>query len=116
MSKTKRSRKKKIDPVVQRLVDLVFCSIADWQDTVQVWSIQVEIQKDGTLVLFNPTIPIRTGLCENSDPITKAVCLGFAIAGIHWPQVFPDLLGAVNKEWRARIKAAKRASCSTLQK
>jgi hypothetical protein len=39
-----------------------------------------------------------------SDPVTVVSQLGFLLAGMYWPQVFPDLLKEVDKRWQAHRK------------
>lgn len=48
---------------------------------------------------------IRVGLTP-TDPISCAVQLGFALAGAHWPQVYPALLGATEVRWRRQRGAS----------
>ena len=40
------------------------------------------------------------GFNFNSDPITKAAMIGFAISGIYWTKCFPGLLKKVNQKWK----------------
>jgi len=90
--------------VTARLVELVFspaAQVADWAKRI---GLKVERQADGVVILENPGLS-RTAIYDGLDPVTRAVCLGFAVAGPFWPQVLPDLLEAVNKEWRRRRAA-----------
>lgn len=34
------------------------------------------------------------------DPNTIAVCIGFLLAGMYWPQVYPSLQSRVNALWK----------------
>jgi hypothetical protein len=40
------------------------------------------------------------GFDFNSDPVTKAAMIGFAISGIYWTKAFPGLLKKVNQKWK----------------
>ena len=41
------------------------------------------------------------------DPVTLAVCTGFALFGPHWAFVCPELLEKVKKLWNAQRKKLK---------
>lgn len=48
---------------------------------------------------------VQTGfVVGETDPVSIAVCLMFAIAGPYWPHVFPTTLDIVNREWKAALK------------
>lgn len=87
----------------QRLVEIVFTPPA----AALIWltriGLTVEPDEAGTvLVIYNPALKLRTALVYPGDPVTRACCLGFATAGVHWPSLYPDLLEAVNAEWQRR--------------
>jgi hypothetical protein len=60
---------------------------------------------DGTFNLQG-LVGMRVGLCL-TDPNSLAVQVGFAIAGMYWPQAYPKLQSVVNKRWKERKKKAK---------
>jgi hypothetical protein len=90
--------------ITQRLVEMTFAPL----DEVAVWltrlGMEVRQREEGVVTVRNPYLDITTALMNISDPITRAVCLGFALAGVSWPQAFPNLLKAVDKAWRLRQK------------
>jgi hypothetical protein len=92
-----------LDPLSQRLLEMTFASF----DEVMTWlsRIGIEINKrddrdGGVAILWNPSLQIRTGFAASSDPITRAVSLGFITAGIFWPYLYPNLLKAVEAEMK----------------
>jgi len=44
---------------------------------------------------------VPTVIYKGLDPTTIFVCLGLAFFGLFWPEVMPDALEKVNKQWRA---------------
>lgn len=89
--------------LVQRLVEIVFAP----PETAIAWLTKIGLtvepnEAKDVLVIHNPALKIRTALVYNSDPITRACCLGFATSGIAWPFIYPGLLEAVNAEWKRR--------------
>lgn len=86
--------------VTQRLVEMTFAPL----DEVAAWLVRLGLKIDrreaGVVRVHNPHLNITTAITELSDPVSRAVCLGFALASIFWPQVFPSLLPEVNKAWR----------------
>ncbi len=64
----------------------------------------VRVSESGVIYLIG-----RSGIMTAvaGDPITRAVCLGFALYGVFWPWAVPDLLKTVNREWTARRKAGR---------
>lgn len=105
-----RSPKRNIplDPLSQRLLEMTFASF----DEVMTWlsRIGIEINKrddrdGGTVILWNPSLQIRTGFAASSDPTTRAVSLGFITAGIFWPHLYPNLLKAVDAEMKKHAVA-----------
>lgn len=89
--------------LVQRLVEIVFAppeAAIAWLTKIGL-TVEPNETKD-VLVIHNPALKIRTALVYNSDPITRACCLGFATSGIAWPFLYPGLLEAVNAEWKRR--------------
>jgi hypothetical protein len=89
--------------LVQRLVEIVFAH----PEAARAWlaRIGLAVEPDETgkiLAIYNPALKLRTALVYPGDPITRACCLGFATAGVHWPSLYPGLLEAVNAEWQRR--------------
>lgn len=89
--------------LVQRLVEIIFAppeATLAWLTRI---GLAVEPDEAGkVLIIYNPVLKLRTALVYPGDPITRACCLGFATAGVHWPSLYPGLLEAVNAEWRRR--------------
>lgn len=88
--------------VTQRLVEMTFAPL----DEVVAWLARLGLETDrreaGVVRVYNPHLDITTAVMERSDPVSRAVCLAFALASVYWPHVFPNLLTEVNKEWRLR--------------
>jgi hypothetical protein len=90
--------------VTDRIVEMVFSP----DEEVAAWfnRIGFEAQQTGDeVLLINPYLNFRTAIFENMDPVSRAVALGFALAGMYWPKIFPDLLKETNKEWKKREEA-----------
>lgn len=68
-----------------------------------------DITRDGDTATLTGLTGMRAGFTLG-DPITLAVCTGFALFGPHWASVCPTLLEKVNKLWKAEIKKAKEDS------
>lgn len=83
-----------------RIIQLAFIPIEELPDQLKKLGVTVEIHENGgSLVIDNGSM--RVGLME-SDPITKAVQLGFGLCGALWASAMPNLLPGVEKEWRRR--------------
>ena len=65
-----------------------------------------DITKDGDSATLIGLTGMRVGFILG-DPVTLAICTGFALFGPHWASVCPTLLEKVNKFWKAEIKRAK---------
>lgn len=48
---------------------------------------------------------VRVGLVK-ADPISCAVQLAFALAGVYWPSVYPGLLKRADAEWKLQSHAS----------
>lgn len=48
-------------------------------------------------------------LIGRGDPVTIAVCLGFALFGLAWPEVADSMLELVNKEWKKSVSRSSRS-------
>lgn len=83
----------------QRIVKLAFTPIAELPEELKRLGLHSELYEDGNSLRIDGQI--RVGLHE-SDPITKAVQLGFAICGTSWSSILPGLLQSVDKEWKRR--------------
>lgn len=59
-----------------------------------------EITKDKDSATLTRLTGMRVGFLM-SDPVTLAVCTGFALFGLHWVSLCPGLLEKVNKLWKA---------------
>lgn len=86
--------------ITQRLVELTFAPLNEVGAWFTCLGMDVQQVEEGVLTVRNPQLNITTAILNISDPITRAVCLGFGVAGVHWPQAFPDLLKAVDQAWR----------------
>jgi len=84
-------------------------SVLAWLCTLGCTVVHVDAARDGAPSGRAATIDgltgIRVGLTP-TDPISCAVQLGFALAGAHWPQVYPALLGATEARWRRQRGAS----------
>lgn len=93
--------------VTQRLVEMTFAPL----DEVTAWltrlGLETDRREEGVVRIHNPHLDITTAITEMSDPVSRTVCLGFALASTAWPHVFPHLLTAVNQEWRRRQAQAQ---------
>ena len=99
-----KKKERQVDQVIQRLVEMTFApleTVAAWLATL---GLEVERRKEGALTVRNPFLHLTTAILPETDPVTRAVCLGFATAGMYWSQAYPGLLEAVNGEWRLRQK------------
>jgi len=65
-----------------------------------------DITRDGGTATLTGLTGMRAGFTLG-DPVTLAVCTGFALFGPHWASVCPTLLEKVNKLWKMEIKKAK---------
>lgn len=89
----------------ERIVNLAFTSIQQLPIELKRLGLECEVfEKGECLVIRNEYM--RVGLME-SDPITKATQLGFAICGPLWASALPTLLEEVDREWRQRRKEMK---------
>ena len=65
-----------------------------------------DIRKDKSSATLTGLTGMRVGFILG-DPVTLAVCTGFALFGPHWASVCPTLLEKVNKLWKAELKKRK---------
>jgi hypothetical protein len=91
--------------VIDRLVEMTFAPAQDVARWLKTLGFEVEPQEDSVFIVRNGTF--TTAISEHIDPINRAVCLAWVIAGMFWPHIFPGLLEAVNKEWRKRRQQAR---------
>jgi len=91
--------------ITSRLVEMTFASLEEAAAWLTRLGMEVQLKTEGVVTVRNPHLNITTALMTGSDPITRAVCLGFALMGAHWVSLCPCLLDEVNKEWRARRRA-----------
>ena len=90
--------------IIQRLVEMTFAPLDEVADWLTRLGLEVEWQEESVLVVHNPYLHITTALMAGSDPVTRAVCLGFALASSAWTALCPRLLDEVNREWQLRRK------------
>ena len=93
--------------VTRRLVEMTFTPPNDVAQWLVRLGMEVDRPEAGVVRIRNPYLKITTAFVAGSDPTTRAVCLGFAIAGPHWTCLCPHLLDMVNREWRSRCPSAK---------
>ncbi len=94
--------------ITERMVEMTFAPATDIARWVTRLGLDAHIRESGVVVLKNPHLDFTTAIYDAMDPVTRSVCLASALAGpLIWPQVFPKLLAAVNKEWKARAKVEK---------
>ena len=92
--------------ITQRLVELTFAPLDEVAEWLTRLGMEVGPQEAGVVTVRNPYLDITTALLSDPDPISRAVCLGFTVAGAQWPRLCPRLLDDVNKAWRSRLKQA----------
>ncbi|GIK40463.1 MAG: hypothetical protein BroJett011_42960 [Chloroflexota bacterium] len=96
----KKRRPQGLDPATQRLVEMTFApfeEVVAWVNRIGLEVIQN--QEGEAITVRNPSLDFTAGVISaRSDPVTRAVSLGFATAGPFWPQTYPGLLEAVDKE------------------
>lgn len=95
--------------ITQRLVEMTFAPLDDVAGWLTRLGMEVRSQEEGVVTVRNPHLDITTAILANSDPVTRAVCLGFATFGVNWPFLCPRLLYKVNQEWRLRQRQAASA-------
>lgn len=92
--------------ITRRLVEMTFAPL----DEVAAWlarlGLDVQGREEGVVTVRNPHLDVATAIPAGADPVTRAVCLGFALAGAYWTGLCPRLLDEVNKEWRRRNRQA----------
>ncbi len=62
-----------------------------------------DISRDGNTATLTGLTGMRAGFILG-DPVTLAVCTGFALFGPHWVSLCPTLLEKVNKVWKMEMK------------
>lgn len=92
--------------ITRRLVEITFAPLDEVAGWLTRLGLEVEQREEGAVTVRNPYLNITTAILEKSDPITRAVCLAFAVAGQFWPAVMPNLLKEVNREWKLRQVSA----------
>ena len=86
----------------QRIIELTFTPLAELPPQLKRLGLQCRLDEDEhTLRIDNGYMGVA--LME-SDPITKAVQLSFAIVGPRWAEIMPNLLKRVDQEWKRRRK------------
>ena len=68
-----------------------------------------DIKKDKSSATLTGLTGMRAGFTLG-DPVTLAVCTGFALFGPHWPSVCSTLLEKVNKLWKIELRKRKEAT------
>lgn len=89
----------------QKIVELAFTPISELPPQLRRLGLQCQLMEPEETILIDNGF-MRVGFCE-TDPVSKAVQLGYAIAGPLWTSVFPNLLKEVNKEWKIRSKKSR---------
>jgi len=97
-----------IGALEDRIVEMTFTFVDGDMDAFVEW-----LQKIGATIkrrsedeiIFDGPSGVGTGLFKGVDPINAAVCIGFAVAGVFWPFVFPNLLKKVEAKWKERRRA-----------
>ena len=89
----------------ERIVEMVFRYKSGDVDGFAKWLEDIGgrvVERKGDMLIFDGPSGIRTGIHSDLDPITIAVCLGFAIAGMFWPFMFPRLTKKVDRKIKER--------------
>jgi hypothetical protein len=102
--------------VVERLVEMVFAPAQDAARWFESLGFQVEAQEDGVFIVCNGNGTFRTAISDQIDPVNRAVCMAWVIAGMFWPTIFPGLLKEIGKQWRKRRAQARDTAPSPQQK
>ena len=94
--------------ITERLVTIIFSPLEEVATWCQQVGLEVHQKPDGVVVINNPPFNFTTAIYDGLDPISRAVCLASAVAGPgYWPEIFPQLLDTVNKEWKTRARREK---------
>lgn len=95
------------DKITQRLADMVWQPpdiIAKWLSTM---GIDETYRGEHSIGFYNPRLDVFGVIGTNIDPNTNAVSLAFLLAGMSWPEVYPNLQPLVNREWKRRTKGER---------
>lgn len=85
--------------ITQCMVEMTFAPLDEVARWLTRLGMETDQREEGVVRIHNPHLSITTAITAISDPVSRAVCLGFAVAGVWWPHVFPNLLTEVNKAW-----------------
>jgi len=89
--------------VVEQLVEMVFAPASEAARWFESLGFQVdETQEDSVFIICNGNGTFRSAISDHIDPVNRAVCMAWVIAGMFWPIVFPGLLKEVGEQWRER--------------
>jgi hypothetical protein len=99
--------------ITQRLVELIFAPLEEVARWLTRLGMETDQREEGVITVRNPHLDITTAILSSSDRISRAVCLGFAVAGLYWPSLCPRLLDEVNREWRSRRQQAASSPAAT---
>lgn len=88
----------------QRILELAFTPIPELPPQLRRLGLQCQLTDSEEILIDNGFM--RVGFCE-TDPVSKAIQLGFAIAGPLWASALPNLLPEVKKEWKIRSKKSR---------
>ncbi|MCL4294218.1 MAG: hypothetical protein KJ077_00740 [Anaerolineae bacterium] len=106
MNKKRKSSHKQnipLDLITRRVLEMTFAPFDDMLAWLTRIGIEVKRRGDGEeAICWNPHLQLKTGFVASSDPITRAVALGFTTAGAVWPHIYPRLLKAVDAEMKKR--------------
>ena len=91
--------------LTKRIVELTFTPLAELPTQLERLGLQCQLEEHGESLWIDNGHQ-RVGFSE-CVPITKAVQLGFALAGPFWASAMPTLLEEVSREWKLRRKAAR---------
>lgn len=83
------------------LADVVFQPVPQIAQRARAWGLTVVSASEDELIVRSPD-GFTGGLTSATDPINRAVILGFALIGPFWPHAFPTLLEEVQRRWKAR--------------
>lgn len=88
----------------ERIAEMAFAPLEDVEKWLSRIGLETRLDEDRVLRIRNPHLEINTAIYDGVDPIGKVVCLGFALAGMYWPQVYPEVIKLVNKKWKEARK------------
>lgn len=86
-----------------RIVALCFIPLSELPPHLSKLGLKCAQGDDQTIIIDNGQMTVGFG---ESDPISRAIQLGFAFCNHLWPVALPNLLTKVDKEWKQHRRSA----------